>query len=94
MALLGTTTTAFAPFLRCVERQFISITSPSAPPSKRILSPMRYACSMLSDIPQNTSPSVLWRAKPSTIAMIPEVANSPWSDNPKTNSIIASAEQI
>jgi hypothetical protein len=32
--------------------------------SKRISSPMRYGFSMLSDIPEKTSPSVLWSARP------------------------------
>ena len=86
-------TISFALFLMCEERQFISITSPSAPPSKRISSPMRYGFSMLREIPEKTSPSVLWRARPSTIAIIPEVASSPCSDKLKTKAIIASAEE-
>jgi len=54
---------------------------------------MRYGFSMLREIPEKTSPSVLWRARPSTIAIIPEVASSPCSDKLKTKAIIASAEE-
>jgi hypothetical protein len=44
-------------------------------------------------MPENRSLKVLCRAKPSTMAITPEVASRPWSGNPNTKPIMANAEQ-